>query len=747
MFVKDLDPSAHFTSCEFSPGYWNWNTVASEGQLNSFLKKLLCGETEFFSLKNISKEDIAAAMDLFCRHSASKGKVAFEAKLRYTENGTTLYMLCKGKITDWSNDGNASAMAGCIVDVTKLLEKKIELALENERYSLLTDSVNAGIWDWNIITGEQWWSDKYYDLLGYKRGEIASSHNIFRNILLHPDDRQKAEDATRAHLQNKTPFAIEIRIKGKDGNYRWYESTGKAKVDENGKPVRMVGSIVDKHERKQFQLELENRQQLLDEVSGFCKIGIWERHANVDEIFWSKGLYDITELPYDFVPAEKSLKEFHQSDEDFNGIHDPYNKCLQTGEPYKIVAPFTTVTGKRKWLCITGIPLKDKNNNVIGARGLTQDITEQETRTQILKKYQAELTRNEFLLSETGNMAKVGGWEFDLATLSVTWTREVYKVHEVSPDVVPSFELVQSLYPEESREVLMKAVEECITVQKEYDFEIISLTAAGEKKWIRAIGKPIVDEAGNVVMLRGTVQDIDEMKRKELELQKSNEIINSQNQRLNNYAHIVSHNLRTHAGNIGTILTMIEESDDPEEKQNLMTHLHKISSGLNETVQHLNDVAKIQMEIQESKVSLRFTEIFDKTKYVLMPTINETNTTIETDFSELETVEYIPAYLESIMLNLMSNAIKYRHPERHPHIVIKSFVKDNKSFLQVSDNGKGIDLEKYRHKMFGMYQTFHKNADARGIGLFMTKNQLEALGGNINVISKPGAGATFVVQF
>lgn len=747
MFLKDLDPSVHSASCEFSPGYWNWNITACEGQLNSFLKKLLYGETDFFSLKNISKEDLAAALDLFCKHSASKGKIAFEIKLRYFQNGAILHMLCKGKITEWSSDGNASSMAGCIVDVTQLLKKENELALENERYSLLTDSINAGIWDWNIVTGEQWWSDKYYDLLGYKRGEITSTYNTFHNILLHPEDRQQAIDAMKEHLKNKIPFKIEVRMKTKDGSYRWYESSGRVKVDENGKAVRMVGAIIDKHERKQFRLELEKQNQLMDEVSKWCKLGIWEIYSDSHEAFWSKGMYDIHELPYDFVPSLENLRQFHTAS-DFNAIMEPYYKCIESGDSsYEVTTQFTTFTGKRRWLHLTGIVLRDENNNIIGLGGLAQDITDQETKTSILKKYQAELTRNEFLLSETGNMAKVGGWEFDLSTLAVTWTREVYKVHEVSPDVVPTYELVQSLYPEESREVLMKAVEECISQQKEYDFEIMVLTAAGRKKWIRAIGKPIVDDAGKVVMLRGTVQDIDEMKRKELELQKSMNIINSQNQRLNNYAHIVSHNLRTHAGNIGTILTMIEESDDPEEKQSLMTHLRKISSGLNETVEHLNDVAKIQMEIQESKVSLRFTEIFDKTKYVLMPTINETNTTIETDFSELETVEYIPAYLESIMLNLMSNAIKYRHPERNPHIVIKSFAKDNKNFLQVTDNGRGIDLEKYRHKMFGMYQTFHKNSDARGIGLFMTKNQLEALGGNINVTSKPGAGATFVVQF
>ena len=108
-------------------------------------------------------------------------------------------------------------------------------------------------------------------------------------------------------------------------------------------------------------------------------------------------------------------------------------------------------------------------------------------------------------------------------------------------------------------------------------------------------------------------------------------------------------------------------------------------------------------------------------------------------------VKYNPAYLESILLNFISNSIKYAHPDRTP-IITLSFDKI-KNEMKISDNGLGIDLKKYGSSLFGMYKTFHNNKDAKGIGLFITKNQIEAMGGKISIESEPNVGTTFTVYF
>ena len=98
------------------------------------------------------------------------------------------------------------------------------------------------------------------------------------------------------------------------------------------------------------------------------------------------------------------------------------------------------------------------------------------------------------------------------------------------------------------------------------------------------------------------------------------------------------------------------------------------------------------------------------------------------------------------MVNLLTNAIKYKSPERNPKITIKAEKSSGKLVLTFADNGLGIDLAKNKNKIFGMYKTFHNNGDATGLGLFMTKNHIEVLGGSISVESKVNVGTTFKIQ-
>ena len=99
------------------------------------------------------------------------------------------------------------------------------------------------------------------------------------------------------------------------------------------------------------------------------------------------------------------------------------------------------------------------------------------------------------------------------------------------------------------------------------------------------------------------------------------------------------------------------------------------------------------------------------------------------------------------MLNFISNAIRYRHPNRSPHVTIDFLIIENQSVLRIKDNGIGIDLKKNGDKLFGMYKTFTKNNESRGLGLFISKSQMEALGGKITVESELDKGSTFKLLF
>lgn len=199
------------------------------------------------------------------------------------------------------------------------------------------------------------------------------------------------------------------------------------------------------------------------------------------------------------------------------------------------------------------------------------------------------------------------------------------------------------------------------------------------------------------------------------------DIIASQNSRLFNFAHIVSHNLRSHTSNLSLLVQLIEDIDNPEEKIGLIKEIKQISYSLNTTIEHLNEIVAIHTNKDQEKKPVKFQDAFNLVTSGIGQMISMSKTKIKTDFSELNTINYISAYLESILLNLITNAIKYKHKDRDPVVEIKSYSIGSKECLKVTDNGSGIDMKLFKDKIFGMYKTFHYNKDAVGIGLFLTK--------------------------
>lgn len=223
--------------------------------------------------------------------------------------------------------------------------------------------------------------------------------------------------------------------------------------------------------------------------------------------------------------------------------------------------------------------------------------------------------------------------------------------------------------------------------------------------------------------------------------------MSEQNSRLLNFAHIVSHNLRSHAGNFTMLLDLVDDIQDSGEREETLQHLRTISNDLTQTIEHLNELVNIHTEIKIARENLNLYEFFQRTLNVLSEKINKHDVKIISLIPDDVQINYNPAYLESILLNFTTNAIKYSHPDRRLEITYQLTYEKGKKVLTISDNGLGIDLEKYKDSLFGMYKTFHQHPDSRGIGLFITKNQVEAMGGKIEVKSKVGEGTAFKIYF
>jgi PAS domain S-box-containing protein len=240
--------------------------------------------------------------------------------------------------------------------------------------------------------------------------------------------------------------------------------------------------------------------------------------------------------------------------------------------------------------------------------------------------------------------------------------------------------------------------------------------------------------------------DITNLKLVEEELSSVMTITQEQNARLKNFAHIVSHNLRSHSSNIGMLLDLAMR-DYPELKKNeIFSHLNNASGNLSETIEHLNEVTLINTAVEENLDAVNLYKSVENITHSITAIAASQNVDIHNNIAESIHVLGVPAYIDSILLNFMTNAVKYSSLERDAFIKLSANVLED-GFVQIDieDNGLGIDLKKHGRKLFGMYKTFHKHEDSRGIGLFITKNQIEALHGKVQVQSVPGRGTTFSI--
>lgn len=257
--------------------------------------------------------------------------------------------------------------------------------------------------------------------------------------------------------------------------------------------------------------------------------------------------------------------------------------------------------------------------------------------------------------------------------------------------------------------------------------------------------KLLTDEEGNLNEILCIGHDITPLILKQEELQALVDVTSEQNKRLINFTYVISHNIRSHVANIIGIIN-VNEIDELDSK--IAWDLIKYSTNsLDETIQSLNEIIGIQSNTNLSFVKLNVYQEINKIVKSIQLLINNADTTIDYQFDRNEQINTNRAYFESILLNLFTNALKYKSPFRSLKINIDLYREGKHAILTFKDNGIGIDLEKYGNQLFGMYKTFHGNKDAKGLGLFIIKTQIEAMKGKIEVESEVGLGTDFKIYF
>lgn len=217
---------------------------------------------------------------------------------------------------------------------------------------------------------------------------------------------------------------------------------------------------------------------------------------------------------------------------------------------------------------------------------------------------------------------------------------------------------------------------------------------------------------------------------------------------LKKFTYTTSHDLRSPVNNLLSLVSLLDLSKIEDEQT--LEYIELLNSS---TIQMKNTLDKYADAIsQEKKINIQVEVLnFEDSFYVVLNSINtliqKSNAKFELDFSEAPDVSFSSFYLQSILLNLISNAIKYSNPKVAPAISIKSIKMNNGIQLLFSDNGIGFDMEKVGSSIFGLHQRFHNNSDGKGIGLYLVQSHMESLGGKISVTSKVNIGTTFTLTF
>ncbi|MDL5048943.1 PAS domain-containing sensor histidine kinase [Oscillatoria amoena NRMC-F 0135] len=308
---------------------------------------------------------------------------------------------------------------------------------------------------------------------------------------------------------------------------------------------------------------------------------------------------------------------------------------------------------------------------------------------------------------------------------------------------------VSSIHPDD-RERVERSVAEKINDPEatKWEDEYRYYRQNGEIAYISDKGYIIHNTNKKAVRIVGAMQDITEKYLAEMERKKLTDELIQRNKDLEQFAYIVSHNLRAPVANILGFVNMLKV--DALEQQDQKEYINALSlsiSKLDEVILDLNTILQVKRELNEMKEPVTFSELVDDITNSISNSIKNENVLIKTDFSQINQFTTLKTYLYSIFYNLISNSIKYRRPNERPVIEIRSTKQNNLLKLTFKDNGMGIDLQKKGKHVFGLYKRFHSQIEGKGMGLYMVKTQVETLGGKIDIRSEVNEGTEFIIEF
>ncbi|MCM4164125.1 MULTISPECIES: PAS domain-containing protein [unclassified Arenibacter] len=579
-------------------------------------------------------------------------------------------------------------------------------------------------------------SDKWAEYFGFQNKDYLgkSIYDLLGNT------SKKWSNNLLACLDGKFPES-ELEVYRDDASKEsWLEWTNTPWYDEHENIIGAIVQTSDVTDKVKNELRIEKLEFLQKETGEHGKIGNWEYQKSKDRFTCCEMIRRIFEVDDDFEFNIDNSVNFYKTGYSRNTISMAIYSANQKRTPWNEKLQIITAKGNEKWVNVSGKPLY-KNGEYVGLIGIVQDITDFVQKEQKTKD-------NEHLLKTLINNLPLQVYIKDTQSKKLLANKSELQFLgiENESDIIgkDDFDLYDRATAQKFRD---EDIEVMISQIPMLNKELTRNSPDGSIVTSLSSKIPLIGENGEVTGLVGISMDISEQKQKQIELKNLISVTSSQNKKLINFAHIVSHNLRSHSANFAMLLDFLANEEDDKERHKIMEMLMDSSQNLMETLHNLNDIVAINTESNIIKKEINFNNNLNAVLKQINAQLNKTKATVISEVSDDVNINVVPEYLKNILTNIITNALKYKKPKVDPIIKLSVTYVQNYTVISIEDNGLGLDLKKYGSKLFGMYKTFHGNSDAKGLGLYITKNQIEAMQGKISATSQVGIGSTFNLYF
>jgi len=408
--------------------------------------------------------------------------------------------------------GEITTLLGITRDITERKRAEKALQVSEERLQLAITGAGMGTWHWDIANDELMWSDRCKAIFGIPL-DTPMSYERFLDAL-HPEDRERANQAVMDALNNRTEYDIEYRTVWRDGSIHWVTAKGRGYYDGSGNAVRMEGIALDITNRKLIEQE---RESLLHRNTSLVKaLGeiVYDWIVPTDELFWGGEFTNV--LGYSEEEMGKDTKSWTDRvhPEDLGRVLNEVENAVKQQRLYDLEYRFRNRDGSYRWMHDRGVPHCDAEGKLQRIIGVFRDITER-------KQAEKALREKENLLSESQRIAHIGGWSWDL-TGPIIWTDETYRIYGVSPETfTPTVESLVNLVHPEDRPAMQQWIEACAAGEKPRELQFRAIPPDGSVRFLSGHGELMYDAENKPACMSGTVQDITDRKRAEEAMRES----------------------------------------------------------------------------------------------------------------------------------------------------------------------------------------------------------------------------------